>query len=152
MQLLLKRVFIAIISLCSLLAFSTTAYAGNSPASRQLQGILASLKSMKANYTQKVYAKGRLKQSAVGIMALKRPGKFRWHINPYLTDTSDWYVVVEHPVWKPFVYRAPKSIRQIIADFNNSDRAREFNELALHADIRNRLGVWMPATIIKVNN
>lgn len=79
-------------------------------------------------------------------------GEFTYHINPYLTDTSDWYVVVDHPYWKMFAYRSPKDIRQIFADFSNSDRAREYNEEALMADVRVGIGPWAPFTAIKVNN
>ena len=77
---------------------------------------------------------------------------FTYHINPYLTDAQDYYVAVEHPYWKPFAYRAPKDVESIIADMNNSDRAREYMEEMLYTQVRTRLGIWMPATIIKVNN
>lgn len=79
-------------------------------------------------------------------------GEFVYHINPYLTDASDWYCFVEHPFWKMFAYRSPKDIRQIFADFSNSDRAREYNEEALMADVRVGLGPWVPFVGIKVNN
>lgn len=79
-------------------------------------------------------------------------GTFDFHLNPYLTDTTDWYVVCEHPYWKPFVYRAPKSVESILADINNSDKARGTMEYAIYTHLRTRLGVWMPAVIVKVNN
>jgi hypothetical protein len=79
-------------------------------------------------------------------------GTFQYHLNPYLTDTSDWYVVLKHPYWKPFIYREPQNIESIVADMNNSDRAREFKEAMFYTDIRSRLGIMFPATVIKVNN
>lgn len=79
-------------------------------------------------------------------------GTFEYQINPFLTDTSDWYIVVKNDYWKPFVYISPKSIETILADVNNSDRAREYNEYAIYSHIRNALGVWFPGTMIKVNN
>jgi len=79
-------------------------------------------------------------------------GRFKYHLNPYLTDTADWYVAVEHPYWKPFAFRAPNTPNQIIAEFANSDHAREYNEEVLYADVRAGLGVWCPFCFIKVNN
>jgi hypothetical protein len=79
-------------------------------------------------------------------------GTFQYHLNPYLTDTSDWYVVVQHPYWKPFIYREPQSIESIVGDQSNSDRSREFKEAMFYTDIRSRLGIMFPGTIIKVNN
>lgn len=79
-------------------------------------------------------------------------GTFQYRINPYLTDTSDWYVVVDDPFWKPFIYVAPKSIESIIADVSNSDIARERNENIFYSYIRNSLTPYFPATTIKINN
>ena len=81
-------------------------------------------------------------------------GTFKYRINPYLTDQQDWYVVVEHEYWKPFVLREPGEggLRQIFADFNNSDRAREYNEYAVHSDIRYGIGPWSPFVTVKINN
>lgn len=79
-------------------------------------------------------------------------GTFAWETNPYLTDASDWYAVLKHPYWKPFVYREPSKVESIIADLNNSDRARETGEYSLQTLIRTALAVWMPLTIIKFNN
>jgi len=81
-------------------------------------------------------------------------GEFKYHLNPYLTDSSDYFVVVEHKYWKPFAFREPggSGLRQIFADRSNSDRARDLNEEALLADVRNGMRPWFPATIVKVNN
>lgn len=80
-------------------------------------------------------------------------GTFRYHLNPYLTNPAAYYVVIDHEYWKAFVYRQPgkEGLRQIFADFSNSDRAREFNEEILLTDIRTGLGPWFSATIIKVS-
>lgn len=79
-------------------------------------------------------------------------GLFAWELNPYLTDTSDYYVVLNHPYWKPFVYRSPDKVESIIADINNSDQARNTGEYGIYCTIRSALGLWMPQTIIKINN
>lgn len=78
-------------------------------------------------------------------------GTFKFHVNPYLSDTSDWYVVANHPYWKPFVNRAPKDIESILADRTNSDRARETNEYVFFADTRMGIAPYFPGCIIKVN-
>jgi len=79
-------------------------------------------------------------------------GTFKYHLNPYLTDSSDYFIALEHSYWKPFIYRSPKELRQIFSEFSNSDRAREYNEEALMADIRVGMGPWSPFVTIKVNN
>lgn len=79
-------------------------------------------------------------------------GTFKYHLNPYLTDSVDYYVAVEDPYWKAFVYRSPKALRQIFSEFSNSDRAREYNEEALMADLRVGIGPWIPFVFIKINN
>lgn len=80
-------------------------------------------------------------------------GEINYRINPYLTG-DDWYIVVEHPYWKPFACRMPgdKGIRQIFADFNNSDRAREYNQYAVYSDVRIGIAPWQPAVTVKINN
>lgn len=78
-------------------------------------------------------------------------GTFKFHVNPYLTDTSEWYVVANNGYWKPFVYRAPKDIESILADRSNSDRARETNEFVFFADTRVGLAPYFPGSIIKVD-
>lgn len=74
------------------------------------------------------------------------------HYNSYLTDNNDWFFVIEHKFWKPFLIRAQNDIRTIWADLNNSDRARQTNLETLYADLRTGTGFWHPATIIKVSN
>lgn len=78
-------------------------------------------------------------------------GKFTYHINQYLTDTSDWYVIMNHSFWKPFIQRAPGKIENVIADSSNSDRAREYKENAMFTDLRTRIGPLFPGVIIKIN-
>lgn len=79
-------------------------------------------------------------------------GTFQYKINPFLTDTSDWYIVLDHPYYKPFVYRAPGDVESIIADASNSDHAREYNEFALYTHVRLGLAPFFPGSIIKVNS
>jgi hypothetical protein len=79
-------------------------------------------------------------------------GTFEWQVNPYLSDTSDWYVALRHPFWKPFAYREPGSIETIIADMQNSDAARETGEYRIHTHVRTAIGPWFPGAIVKVNN
>jgi len=83
-------------------------------------------------------------------------GKFKYTINSYLTAATEWYICVDHPVYKPFVYRAPGdekgAIRSIIADMNNSDRSRETNINGTYTDIRTALSPYFPASIIKFTN
>ena len=78
-------------------------------------------------------------------------GTFEFRINNRLTDQNDWYIVLENHDWKPMIYRSPKDIRSIIADYNNSDHARETNEYVFYSDVRVGMGLWCPFVIIKVN-
>jgi len=79
-------------------------------------------------------------------------GTWNYTINSLLTDSSDLYVFIHNPLWKAFIHRKPKNIRSIIADINNSDRAREFNEAGIYTDIRTQFAPYMPASIIKIDN
>lgn len=79
-------------------------------------------------------------------------GTFKYVINPFLTDTSDWYIVLDHSFYKPFVYRAPGDVSSIIADASNSDHAREYNEFVLYTHVRLGLAPFFPGSTIKVNN
>jgi len=79
-------------------------------------------------------------------------GLFEWQLNPYLSDSSDYYVVLKHPYWKAFVYRSPESIESIVADFNNSDHAKLTGEFAIYTHVRTALGPWWPYVILKINN
>ena len=82
-------------------------------------------------------------------------GTFRYEICPFLTDTSDWFVFLDNPYYKAFAYRAPQNendIMSIVADFNNSDHAREFNEYVIHTHVRVGIAPWFPAATIKINN
>lgn len=79
-------------------------------------------------------------------------GRFEHQENQYLTSTTNWFVVLKHPMWRPFAYRAPKSVDSVIADINNSDRMREFYNMCIYANIRTRLGPYFPLVIIEVTN
>ena len=79
-------------------------------------------------------------------------GEIVYHVNQRLTDANDWFVVLQHDYWKPFAYRAPQNVRQILAEMNNSDHAREFAEETMYADLRLGIGPWAPFTTIKVSN
>lgn len=79
-------------------------------------------------------------------------GTFEYRISPFLTDTSDWYICLKNKYWKPFVYVSPQNIETVVADINNSDHAREYNEYAIYTHIRSALGMWFPGTIMKINN
>jgi len=79
-------------------------------------------------------------------------GKFEWSLNPYLSDSSDWYVVIVHPYYKPFVLRAPNNPESIVADMSNSDWARLYNEKQIFTHVRTSLGPWCPFAIFKVNS
>lgn len=78
-------------------------------------------------------------------------GKFNLHINNLLTDSSDWYIFLEHEYWKTFVHRQNSSVRAIWADMSNSDRAREYNVESIYADQEIGIGLWAPFTTIKIN-
>lgn len=79
-------------------------------------------------------------------------GKFRVKMSNLLTDASDWFVVLDHPYWKPFALRQARDVRSIWADMANSDRSKEYNLESLYADTRTGLGPWFVGTTIKVNN
>ncbi len=79
-------------------------------------------------------------------------GKIKYQVNQRLTDTNDWFVVVDHPFWKPFAYCAPKKVRQIMATVANSDRARETLQESMYCDLRLALSPWLPFMTLKVSN
>lgn len=76
---------------------------------------------------------------------------FQYQINPFLTDSSDWYIVLQHPYYKAFLY-SESPLENFPADMGNSDRAREYAEYAMYTHVRNRIGPLFPGCIIKVNN
>jgi len=74
------------------------------------------------------------------------------HNISYLTDNSDWYVQLAHTYWKPFAARQEEDLRSIWSNYENSDRAKEFNIETFFADERIGIGLWAPNyTNIKVN-
>lgn len=72
----IKKLFLTITALL----FTTTLFA-QTP-SDELTNLLLNMKTMQANFTQKVQDKGtaRSLQSAQGQVSIERPGKFRWEI------------------------------------------------------------------------
>jgi len=78
--------------------------------------------------------------------------KFSYSINPYLVDQNDWYVVINHPYWKPFLLRAPDSVETFMADESNSDWARDRAEYGVYMNVRTGLAPYMQNTIFKVSN
>lgn len=82
-------------------------------------------------------------------------GTFRYQINPFLTDSNDWFVFVEHPRMKAFAYRganADKDIFSIIANSENSDYARDTGQNTWHSDMRAGIAPYFPASSCKVSN
>lgn len=78
--------------------------------------------------------------------------KVKYTVNQRLTDTNDWFAVVETKFWKPFAYRAPQNVRQLFSNLQNSDRARESFEVGVFLDMRLGITPWAPFTTIKVDN
>lgn len=79
-------------------------------------------------------------------------GKFTAEANQYLIDQNDWFVVIEHPVWKPFLLRGPDNVETFMADQSNSDRARDNNELGMYMNVRTGVVPYMQNVIYKVSN
>lgn len=80
---------------------------------------------------------------------------FKYHVNPYLTDTSDWFIFLDTPEFQAFGYRAPQGendLQSIVADFNNSDESREYNTHVIHTHVRVGIMPWFPASTLKINN
>lgn len=78
-------------------------------------------------------------------------GKFEGQLNPYLTDSSSFYVVVAHPYFKPFIGNSPTNLSSIIANYDNSDIARKYHQNIFYAHLRSSYAPWFPLSIIKVN-
>lgn len=87
---MIKKMCIALI-----IVFAPAIYAQN--ASQSLTQLLNNVKSMQANFTEKLLDKaGKGMQKSKGLMQLRRPGKFRWQItspNPQLIVTNG------HKLW-----------------------------------------------------
>lgn len=79
-------------------------------------------------------------------------GKFEWEANNYLTDTSDWFVVIQHSFFKPLMLREPSAPEVVFADMSNSDSARDTGEYKAHSHVRTAIGPFFPFSIFKVNN
>lgn len=78
-------------------------------------------------------------------------GTFKPHLFNYLDTTSDWFVILNHPYWKPMILRQENNLRNFWADMSNSDRSRELNIETLYADQRVGAGIWCPFTIIQIS-
>lgn len=79
-------------------------------------------------------------------------GKIQFQINQLLTDTSDWYVVLEHEFYKPFVVRDMAELESFDQNPQNSDKARQTNEYGIYTHTRFGMAPFFPGSIIKVNN
>lgn len=77
--------------------------------------------------------------------------KVNYQVENLLTDSSDWYMVLRHKMWKPFLYRGLDKIEAIIANSQNSDDARKFNIEALFAKTLMGTCPFAMFTMIKVN-
>lgn len=90
---------LVIVIVVSIFLIVSKTYAINSyDSSISLENLLNHVKTMQANFTQDVYdAKGKIKESSSGSMAIKRPGKFRWEIKQpipqlIIANTSRLYI------------------------------------------------------------
>ena len=77
---------------------------------------------------------------------------FSFGVNPFLTDNDDWFVLLKHPYWKPFILRPPQDINSVVTNIQNSDKARMQDVAGIYTDMRFGVGCWMPQTIVKVTN
>lgn len=77
-------------------------------------------------------------------------GKFDFYVNPLLTDENSFFVFLDHPIWKAFVYRQEESIDSIWADMTNSDLAREKGVISLFNNQEMGCGILAPFCTFKV--
>lgn len=87
-----------------------------------------------------------------GLQTNVLKGRVDYKINPYLTSSDDYFILLRNNYWKPMLKRQNLDVKSIWADINNSDRAREEYIEALYTDTRIGLSVWAPFTCIKINN
>lgn len=79
-------------------------------------------------------------------------GKFEFAINPQLSDDEDWYIFLEHELWKAFVFRGDEEVESFTMDLGNSDHAKLMYEEGFLTNMRCYLAPFMPACTIKINN
>ena len=79
-------------------------------------------------------------------------GTFEWELNPFLTDSSDYYVQFDHPYYKPFMFRGSEELESFMREVGNSDHAREFFEEGFLSNMRVFMAPFFPGCIIKINN
>jgi len=73
-------------------------------------------------------------------------------VNPYLSDTSDWYAFVDAVPEKAFYRQIKQNVEPDIWDRSNSDRARDEKIEAVGFDSRAGYGTGPTFGAIKVNN
>lgn len=79
-------------------------------------------------------------------------GTFQSHCINLLTDSADYFIMLEHSFWKPLLLRQENAVQAFDYNMQNSDRARKFGVEGLSTHMRTGAGVWAPWVIIKVNN
>lgn len=79
-------------------------------------------------------------------------GQIEYQVNQLLTDSSDWYIVLRHPYYKPLVSRDMSKLESIDQTPQNSDRGRETNEYGVYTHTRLGMAPFFPGCILKVNN
>lgn len=77
--------------------------------------------------------------------------RVKYEMENVLTDSSDYYVILQHSYWKPFLYRGLSSIDSFIADASNSDDARKLNIEAWFSQTMMGCCPWAMFTMIKIN-
>lgn len=77
-------------------------------------------------------------------------GDFDVYVNPRLTSSNKWYILLKHSYWKPFILRRDNEPESFWANMSNSDRAREYNEETLYSHQRIGVAPFAPFTIVEV--
>lgn len=72
--------------------------------------------------------------------------------NPYLADSSDWYIFLNGVAIKPLYQGIKQPLEQDIWDRSNSDRAKDTKHEAVGWDARWAFGMALPISTIKINN
>lgn len=79
-------------------------------------------------------------------------GKFKYHINPYLTNQNDWYVIIEDPDLKPFIARAMENLETFFGVPGQSDIATLENKAYVSSSFEATVAPFAFHSIIKVSN
>ena len=78
--------------------------------------------------------------------------KISYTPNQNLIDQNDWFVVINHPTWKPFILRSPGNVETFMSDESNSDIARDKGQYGIHMNVRTGLVPYMQNVIYKISN